>query len=223
MHYFGVFFLFQSPFPVRHCVPGCQPHLGTPRLVTALSPGCPIGRVSGSSRWPNPLHAPLPGDEGDFFPPPPPLPHVSLGPRGTCATLGRSVGAAHHQWAPPGHPQLRLWFGLCRLSWCFVCLFFFLVFHIDGHLEPNPIVWRMPVLPVLEWGHARGHLGAGVREGAKGTPHLAGEQDGGSRVKAWIWPHGDSGVEMVPQKRAWGMPPPCSSAQCRLWGTRVWM
>lgn len=44
----------------------------------------------------------------------------------------------------------------------------------------------------------RGCLGAGTKEEAKGTLYSVGEQDGWSLVKAWIRPHGDPGVEMLP-------------------------
>lgn len=49
--------------------------------------------------------------------------------------------------------------------WC-VCVFmlagcfFSPLIHIDGHLYPNSIAWRMLVVPALELGHAKRPFGS---------------------------------------------------------------
>lgn len=97
--------------------------------------------------------------------------------------------------------------------------FFPLHFHIDGHLEPTSVAWRMLVLTALELGHAKESLGSWCKRGGKGIPYSAAEQDGESLLRAWIWPREDPGVEAP----AWGMPSPHSPAWPRLCDTHVWM
>lgn len=85
------------------------------------------------------------------------------------AAPARLVGAAH----PPQTVASRtspaaavVWAAQIKLLF----VFFFLVFHIDGHLEPNSVAWRMLVLSALELGHAKGLFGSWHKRGGQRDP-----------------------------------------------------
>lgn len=85
------------------------------------------------------------------------------------AAPAQLVGAAH----PPQTVASRtspdaavVWAAQIKL----LVVFFFLFLHIDGHLEPNSVAWRMLVLSALELGHAKGLFGSWHKRGGQRDP-----------------------------------------------------
>lgn len=170
-------------------MPGCQPCLGTPCSVPAppspfswLGQGLHLcqGAASISSRRPNLLRAPLLGCNGDFSP------SFRFAPGGTRAVERYCTGVASgssplQAGTSRASPTMAVvWAAQIKL----LVFFFFCFFTLTVIWSQTPLLGGCWCCLCWRWVMQRGHLEAGIREGAKGTPYSVGEQDTGSLVKA---------------------------------------